>query len=188
MTPSVEQDWVKIMKHTKTYSVIATLVFFPSGWAETAEDKLYKLFGVAAIAVWKSNLWHYSKNIYLPPANEVWGKVMFYTRLSFCLQRGVWCHFLSACLVPCSLWRGGGGVKGMWWKARVCGEGDRDPLRPEAQHLLNQRRPLKRAVRILLECILVVGSIFKTRKHSTKMHTARSPTYIIQKPPDVNND
>ena len=41
----------------------------------------------------------------LRPANEVWGKVMFYTSLSF--HRGglcPWCHFLF--LVPCSFWGG----------------------------------------------------------------------------------
>ena len=45
----------------------------------------------------------------IPPPNEVWGKVMLFTCLSFC-PRGegvsVWCHFLSGCLVSCSFPRG----------------------------------------------------------------------------------
>ena len=38
--------------------------------------------------------------VFLPPANEVWGKVMFYTRVSFCARGkgvSVWCHFLAGC-------------------------------------------------------------------------------------------
>ena len=41
----------------------------------------------------------------LPPANEVWGKVIF-SVVFVILSMGVsvWCHFLSSCLVPCSFW------------------------------------------------------------------------------------
>ena len=44
----------------------------------------------------------------LPPENEVWDKVMFSQAcVSHSVQGGevsVWCHFLSDCLVTCSLW------------------------------------------------------------------------------------
>ena len=43
----------------------------------------------------------------LPPANEVWGKVIFSeTSVILSIWGGefsVWCHFLSGCMVPCSL-------------------------------------------------------------------------------------
>ena len=79
---------------------------------------------------------------FLPPANEVWGKVKFYTCLSFCSHGGQ--HpgkstfkgvYLQGCLPP--------GVVCLWG---VCIHGglDRPPNEPE-----------KRAVRILLECFLV---------------------------------
>ena len=49
-----------------------------------------------------------SISILLPPANEVWGKVMF-IHLSFWPHRkggGLWCHFLSDSLIPCFFQRG----------------------------------------------------------------------------------
>ena len=49
----------------------------------------------------------------------------------------IWCHFLSGCLVPCSFQ----GVTAKWGFSV---KGDADP------------RPLKRVIRILLECILVM--------------------------------
>ena len=90
----------------------------------------------------------------IPPANEVWGKVMF-LHMSVILCNGakgvsVWCHLLSVCLVPCSFQRGGlcpggspsGGLCSVGVSVQA-GSLDRKPL-----------RMVKRAVRILLECIL----------------------------------
>ena len=85
---------------------------------------------------------------YLPPANEVWGKVMF-SHLSIShsvhgLGVSVWCHFLSGCLVPCSF--GGVSVPGpMSLGEGVC-PGVSLGKPPESE---------KWAVRILLECFLV---------------------------------
>ena len=98
----------------------------------------------------------------LPPANEVWGKVMFsqvfvrpqgfVVKMGGKWWKGVW-------------WKG----VGVWWRG-LCGEegcvvkggGARHPLDPEADPPGTQRqtppwkrRPLKRAVCIPLECILV---------------------------------
>ena len=42
---------------------------------------------------------------FLPPANKVWGKVMFLLVCHSVQERVfVWCHFLSGCLVPLSFW------------------------------------------------------------------------------------
>ena len=61
--------------------------------------------GRARCKVWVSLL--QDKITLLPPANEVWGKVIFSQAcVSHSVHRRVpvWCHFLSGCLVPCSLW------------------------------------------------------------------------------------
>ena len=53
-----------------------------------------------------SQTWHFEHFIFLPPANEVWGKIIFSeARISHSVNKGVvsvWCHFLSGCLVPSS--------------------------------------------------------------------------------------
>ena len=53
----------------------------------------------------------YKAALFLPPANEVWGKVMFLHLSVILFTRGggglVWSHFLSGCLIPCSFWGGG---------------------------------------------------------------------------------
>ena len=71
---------------------------------------------------------------YLPPANEVWGKVIFSHACHSFYSRGGW-----------------GGMHG-----RVCG---RVACMAEGMHgsghARQERRSLKRVVRILLECILV---------------------------------
>ena len=90
----------------------------------------------------------------LPPANEVWGKV-FYTCLSFCSQGQVWLpsmHHRShdqnlgggVCIQGC-LHLGGGGFA----SREVCIQGELGrPPPPQLE---------KRAVRILLECFLVLN-------------------------------
>ena len=48
------------------------------------------------------------KQIFLPPAIEVWGKVIFSEACVILFTWACeWCHFLSDYLVPCSFWEGG---------------------------------------------------------------------------------
>ena len=58
-------------------------------------------------AIVKSSVWTELNSWSLPPTNEVWGKVIFSqacVRHSVHRKVSVWCHFLSDCLVPYSLW------------------------------------------------------------------------------------
>ena len=108
---------------------------------------------------------HVSK-FFLPPANEVWGKVIF-SQASVILFMG------GACMPRGHAWGGGpkgarmaGGVHGQGWgcvhgrgayTARgrsVCVVGWQGGIHGWRGHAW-ERRPLQRAVRILLECILV---------------------------------
>ena len=113
----------------------------------------------------------------LPPGNKVWGKVMFYTCLSFCPHGGsgslydvtsclaAWPHIpsgVSLSLAPCSFlgvllsgvsvrWFGGGVLRP---GVSVRGLPDKRP--PGQRPPYDKERP----VRILLECILVLSFAF----------------------------
>ena len=103
----------------------------------------------------------------LPPANEVWGKVMFWVAcVKVSVQVGGTCvagghawqggrEWSGACMAGGHAWQGGmHGGDGMHGGGRVwqgaCMVGDRPPQALRQRYTVNER-----AVRILLECILV---------------------------------
>ena len=95
----------------------------------------------------------------LPPANVVWDEEFFYTCVSFCSQgEGGLCIMSLPVLLPGSMFHTGVPVKRMVsFGGGLHEEGARDrDLQPSPRQrptLLWQ--PLKCAVHILLECILV---------------------------------
>ena len=92
---------------------------------------------------------------YLPPANEVWGKVIFYTCLPFCSQGGGLAS-MHASLVT---WLGGLQPGGIGQTPQVCLRGGAVGQTPPKTHGILRDTVNERAVRILLECILVWNMI-----------------------------
>ena len=109
----------------------------------------------------------------LPPANEVWDKVMFLPMSVILFLRGsVRCHFLSGCLVPCSFWglclwshvpsRGSllGGLSlsrgiSVWGSLSGGGGLCQGEPRTETSKQIPLTHVEERAIRVILECILV---------------------------------
>ena len=102
------------------------------------EDYLVKNFLQDELENWWTNPEYLCCNEwFLPPANEVWGKVIF---SQACVSHSG--HFLSGCLVPCSFW--GICVSGpMFLQRSLPGQGPPPPCGTE------------REVRIILKCIFV---------------------------------
>ena len=102
----------------------------------------------------------------LSPANEVWGKVIF-----------SWASVCPSEVYPSMQWHGGVHLLG------------NRPLRQTSPWTRihtsctdTQRWPLKRAVRVLLECILVFSMSLSTRRARTKVqlpHTFSKKTPLI---------
>ena len=88
----------------------------------------------------------------LPPANEVWGKVIF-SQASVGLYLGGGVHPYGGIEGVCIQW--GEGVEGLHLGGRgVCIQGDWEDPSP---HRILWDTVNKQAVRILLECILVAN-------------------------------
>ena len=88
----------------------------------------------------------------LPPANEVWGKAMFYSRVSFCSQERGCLGVASRETASRGICLGGGLHWGSAWGVSASRGGWGDP--PPKIHGILWDTINKQAVHILLECFL----------------------------------